>query len=184
VHRNCKQPFLLLRKLAQINQKKSGGGVGVGVGGGSRRTPAPKITSSKGSGMQLDPRASLDRRTNLGMVRAIRLELRGGKEETIRKWSRFLLFRLYFGRYNGGLRGKHHHCPPLLFRWLRFSTRKENVITMRSSSFSPHACCFLHACATYGKKNLSTVCDLVFVYSYSPIPTEARVDMDFFSLSV
>lgn len=51
VHRNCKL-LLLSRKLAQISQKVIGGKKG------SRRTPpTPRITSSKGSGMELDPRA-------------------------------------------------------------------------------------------------------------------------------
>jgi hypothetical protein len=60
-HRNCKLPLLLLRKLAQISQKEIGGGKK-----GSRRTPTPRIASSKGGGgMELDPRASLDRCTNL-----------------------------------------------------------------------------------------------------------------------
>jgi len=60
-HRNCKLPLLLLRKLAQISQKEIGGGKK-----GSRRTPTPRNASSKGGGgMELDPRASLDRCTNL-----------------------------------------------------------------------------------------------------------------------
>lgn len=45
VHRNCKLPLLLLRKLAQISQKE------IGAKRGSRRTPpTPRITTSKESG--------------------------------------------------------------------------------------------------------------------------------------
>lgn len=73
-HRNCKLPLLLLRKLAQISQKE--------IGGKKAREELFRLRGSqaqRGSGMELDPRASLDRCTNLGMVRAIRSELRGRK---------------------------------------------------------------------------------------------------------